>query len=45
MVSVFAGDQTYSEKPGHNFAINTDFDTLDLSTYDGLVIPGGRAPE
>ncbi len=41
----FEGHQTYSEKPGHNFAINGDFDTLDYSQFDALVIPGGRAPE
>lgn len=41
----FEGDQTYTEKPGHNFLINYDFDSADPSTYDGLVIPGGRAPE
>ncbi|MCA9089476.1 MAG: DJ-1/PfpI family protein [Planctomycetaceae bacterium] len=41
----FEGDQTYSEKPGHNFALNATFAEIDPSTYDGLVIPGGRAPE
>ncbi|MEY6432675.1 DJ-1/PfpI family protein [Thioalkalicoccus limnaeus] len=41
----FEGDQTYSEKPGHNFAITADFDAVDETTYDALVIPGGRAPE
>lgn len=41
----FEGDQTYSEKPGHRFAINANFDQLDESAYDALVIPGGRAPE
>jgi protease I len=41
----FEGHQTYSEKPGHHFALNTDFDTLNPSDYDALVIPGGRAPE
>ena len=41
----FEGDQTYSEKRGHNFAINHDFDTVDVKDYAGLVIPGGRAPE
>ena len=41
----FEGHQTYSEKPGHRFAINTDFDSIDPSQYDALVIPGGRAPE
>ena len=41
----FDGDQTYSEKPGHRFAINTDFDAVEVEQYDGLVLPGGRAPE
>jgi protease I len=41
----FEGDHTYSEKPGHNFAINADFADVDPADYDALVIPGGRAPE
>jgi len=41
----FEGDQTYSEKRGHDFALNADFAKVDPATYDGLVIPGGRAPE
>jgi protease I len=41
----FEGDQTYSEKRGHNFAINYNFDDVVTTDYDGLVIPGGRAPE
>jgi protease I len=41
----FEGDQTYSEKPGHNFALNADFDAVEATDYDALVIPGGRAPE
>ncbi|HUT35028.1 MAG TPA: DJ-1/PfpI family protein [Planctomycetota bacterium] len=41
----FEGDQTYSEKRGHNFAINADFDAVTPEGYDALVIPGGRAPE
>ncbi len=41
----FEGDQTYSEKPGHNFALNADFASIRLEEYQGLVIPGGRAPE
>jgi protease I len=41
----FEGDQTYSEKPGHNFALNATFEEIDAEDYDGLVIPGGRAPE
>jgi len=41
----FEGDQTYTEKPGHRFALNADFDTIDVNDYDALVVPGGRAPE
>ena len=41
----FEGEQTYSEKRGHNFAISADFDSIDPATFDALVIPGGRAPE
>ncbi len=41
----FEGDQTYSEKPGHNFTLNYSFDEVNPEDYDGLVIAGGRAPE
>jgi len=41
----FEGDQTYSEKPGHNFALNATFAEVDEKDYDALVIPGGRGPE
>ncbi len=41
----FEGDQTYSEKPGHNFSLNATFDEIRAEDYDALVIPGGRAPE
>ena len=41
----FEGDQTYSEKPGHNFTLNAEFDAIRAEDYDALVIPGGRAPE
>lgn len=41
----FEGDQTYSEKPGHNFQLNATFAEIDETQYDALVIPGGRAPE
>jgi len=41
----FEGDQTYTEKRGHNFTLNATFDEIDAATYDALVIPGGRAPE
>jgi protease I len=41
----FEGDQTYTEKRGHNFTLNASFDEIDPASYDALVIPGGRAPE
>ncbi|MBW1659549.1 MAG: DJ-1/PfpI family protein [Deltaproteobacteria bacterium] len=41
----FEGDQTYTEKVGHNFMITADFDSVSVDDYEGLVIPGGRAPE
>jgi protease I len=41
----FEGDQTYSEKRGHNFALNATFDQVKPEDYDALVLPGGRAPE
>ena len=37
----FEGDQTYTEKPGHNFTLNATFDEIDPADYDALVIPGG----
>lgn len=41
----FEGDQTYSEKSGHNFSLNATFDEIKADGYDALLIPGGRAPE
>ncbi|MCA9051105.1 MAG: DJ-1/PfpI family protein, partial [Planctomycetaceae bacterium] len=41
----FEGDQTYSEKRGHNFTLNADFSEVSADDYDGLLIPGGRSPE
>ena len=41
----FEGDQTYTEKPGHAFALNGTFGESRASDYDALIIPGGRAPE
>ena len=41
----FEGDQTYSEKVGHNFGITIGFEEAIAGEYDALVIPGGRAPE
>src|SRR5204863_3937771 len=39
----FEGDQTYVEKPGHNFALNANFSDVQPDAYDALVLPGGRA--
>jgi protease I len=41
----FEGDQTYTEKPGHNFVLNTSFADVRTEDYDALMIAGGRAPE
>lgn len=41
----FEGAQTYSEKRGHNFALNGTFDEVDPAAYDALIVPGGRSPE
>jgi protease I len=41
----FEGDQTYTEKRGHDFALNATFAEVNPRNYDALVIPGGRAPE
>ncbi len=41
----FEGDQTCSEKRGHNFTLNATFSEIKAEDYDALVIPGGRAPE
>lgn len=41
----FEGEQTYSEKRGHAFRLTATFDEIDPTDYDGLVLPGGRAPE
>lgn len=41
----FEGDQTYTEKPGHGFALTAEFAKVKVGDYDGLVVPGGRAPE
>lgn len=41
----FEGQQTYSEKRGHAFALTADFAAARAQDYAALVIPGGRAPE
>ncbi|EXC21752.1 Intracellular protease 1 [Morus notabilis] len=44
-VQQFEGDQTYTEKRGHDFTLTADYEGLEVSSYDALVIPGGRSPE
>ena len=41
----FEGDQTYSEKLGHKFSLNSNFEDVTKENYDALVILGGCAPE
>src|SRR5246127_1970353 len=41
----FEGDQTYTEKPGHNFVLNASFAEVKPEDYDALMLAGGRAPE
>ena len=41
----FEGDQTYTEKRGHNFGLNASFSAVNVADYDALYVPGGRAPE
>ena len=41
----FEGDQTYSEKRGHNFTLNANFEDVRPENYDALLLAGGRAPE
>ncbi len=40
----FEGDQTYTEKRGHNFHSERDVRRCQSRELDALVIPGGRAP-
>lgn len=41
----FGNEDTYTEKIGHCFELNMSFDDVDITDYDALIIPGGRAPE
>jgi protease I len=43
----FEGDQTYTEKLGHNFTINKTFSEAEaqLDRYDAVYCAGGRGPE
>jgi PfpI family intracellular protease len=39
------GWDTYRERPWYAMDADASFDEIDPSTYDGLLLPGGRAPE
>lgn len=39
------GHDTYTEKPGYRVTIDVGLDEVDPASYEGLVLPGGRAPE
>ncbi|CAL9009327.1 unnamed protein product [Prunus brigantina] len=39
------GAQTYSETQGRNFVLTAEFESVDASSYDALVLPGGKDPE
>lgn len=39
------GFDTYTEKPGYLVQADLGLDDVKAETYDGLVLPGGRAPE
>ena len=41
----FEGNQTYTEKPGHDYALNKSFAEVDPAHYDAVYCAGGRGPE
>jgi deglycase len=41
----FEGDQTYTEKLGHFFALNKTFKEAREKDYDAVYVAGGRGPE
>ncbi|RKQ33538.1 DJ-1/PfpI family protein [Oceanobacillus halophilus] len=45
VVHDFIGWETYTEKEGYLIEATASFDEVDPEEYDGLIIPGGRAPE
>ncbi|HWO75154.1 MAG TPA: DJ-1/PfpI family protein [Bacillus sp. (in: firmicutes)] len=45
VVHDFTGWDTYEEKLGYLLEANAVFSEVDPTEYEGLVIPGGRAPE
>lgn len=45
VVHDFVGWDTYTEKQGYQLESHLGFDQVKPENYDGLIIPGGRAPE
>jgi protease I len=39
------GFDTYTEKPGYRVQADVGIDQVNAASYQGLVLPGGRAPE
>jgi protease I len=39
------GWETYTEKPAHQLQAHIAFEEVEPAEYDGVIIPGGRAPE
>src|SRR5688572_17818681 len=39
------GEKTYQGKRGYPLTVDTSVDELDAKDFDGLVIPGGYAPD
>lgn len=39
------GFETYTEKPGYRVQADLGMDDVDPADYQGLILPGGRAPE
>ena len=40
----FEGDQTYTEKLGHNYVLNKTFSEVKAAAYDAVYVAGGRGP-
>jgi protease I len=45
VVHDFTGWDTYTEKPGYLIQSHVAFKDVNPAEFDGLIIPGGRAPE
>jgi protease I len=41
----FEGDQTYTEKLGHNYILSKSFASVKPEDYDAVYVAGGRGPE